>query len=122
MALIANTIDGIHEMKITDYLLLKATVIITIITVALTDITTLLPGHSPRAADPLPAVEIDQTATYDCRGHRSVEISIPSEFKSLELFVKEPNGRLIRSYTLSRDSINRFVETQPGTRITVTAK
>jgi len=112
-----------------NFILMKAAAFLFMLTIIFGDVVSYFKGPPERGDDrqieqpiqkeePQPQKEIVERP----EDTRRIDIRVPDQFEMVELQVKEPNGRLIRSYELKRDTIKRFIELNIGTRITVLVK
>lgn len=114
-----------------NYIYLKAAAFLIMLTIIFGDVVSYIKGPPERGDDTTIEQPVQKEAVKEPAKEESVErpketrrvdIRVPDQFEIVELQVKEPNGRLIRSYELKRDTIKRFIELQPGIRITVIVK
>lgn len=109
-----------------NFILVKAAAFLFMITIIFGDVVSYFKGPPERGDDTTIQQPVKEPPKEEIverpKETRRVDIRVPDQFDLVELQVKEPNGRLIRSYELKRDTIKRFIELQPGIRITVIVK
>lgn len=59
----------------------------------------------------------DETRCELLTGKR-VDWTIP-EYSGIQIQIKEPNGRILRSFEISKESIEKYIETLPGNKVTI---
>lgn len=114
-----------------NFILMKTAAFLFMLTIIFGDVVSYIKGPPERGDDTTIQQPIQKESAQEPpkeevverpKDTRRIDIRVPDQFEMVELQVKEPNGRLIRSYELKRDTIKRFIELNPGTRITVIVK
>lgn len=49
---------------------------------------------------------------------KRVDWTIP-EFKGVQIQIKEPNGRILSTFEISKEQFDKYIETKPGNKVTI---